>query len=121
MLVLTPDFFFSACKLIFIAPTIGTRSLSAHIDMLLGDSRPTNPALPELRRVVSLGDVTSFNSAGKGIEFQSYSEFVQEANSIFMNNPAFLRRAQNKVKPGDVLNLQFTSGEYIYIYIYINC
>ncbi|KAL2004686.1 hypothetical protein VTN00DRAFT_3214 [Thermoascus crustaceus] len=102
----------SSCKLIFVSPTIGTRSLSAHIDMLLGDSRPTNPALPELRRVVSLGDVTSFSNAGKGIEFQSYSEFVQEANSIFMNNPAFLRRAQNKVKPGDVLNLQFTSGGY---------
>lgn len=78
--------------------------------MLLGNSRPTNPALPELRRVVCLGDVASTNN-NKGIEFESYSEFVQGANSIFMNNPAFLKRAEKKVKPTDVLNLQFTSGE----------
>lgn len=94
-----------ACKLVFIASDIGSRSLSAHVKALRGD-KSTNPTLPELRRLVNLGDMSTDSS---GVEIQSYSAFTSGAQSVFMED-SMLRRAENSVKPEDVLNLQFTSG-----------
>lgn len=91
-----------ACKLVFITSSIGTRKYSSHIETLLEGSS----AKSKLRRLVCL-DNTCY--ASKGIECQSYSTFVADSGSIFMNE-ATLKRAERKVTPSDVVNLQFTSG-----------
>ncbi len=79
--------------------------MSGHIKALRGDS-PRNDVLPELRRVVCVGN--GVHEQG-GVEMQSYSTFTSNGHSVFMNDRA-LRRAENAVTPEDVLNLQFTSG-----------
>ncbi|KAJ5132904.1 hypothetical protein N7448_007062 [Penicillium atrosanguineum] len=95
----------SSCKLVFIACGIGSRILSAHIKALRGDQL-TNPALPELRRLVSLGHM---GIGSPGVEMQSYSTFTSGVQSVFMKD-SMLLRAEKSVNPEDVLNLQFTSG-----------
>ncbi|CEJ56598.1 hypothetical protein PMG11_02800 [Penicillium brasilianum] len=95
----------SACKLVFIASSIGTRDLSGHIKALRGDSS-LNSALPELRRVVYLGNGAPEQG---GVEIQSYNTFTSNGHSVFMNDHV-LKRAEIRVVPEDVLNLQFTSG-----------
>lgn len=94
-----------ACKLVFIASTIGSRDLSGHIKALVGSSSHT-PILTELRRVVCLGNGALEQG---GFEMQSYSTFASNGHSVFMNDRV-LKRAENGVTPEDVLNLQFTSG-----------
>lgn len=94
-----------ACKLVFIASEIGSRSLSTHINVLRGN-QSSNPDIPELRRVVNLGDMGTDKS---GVEMQSYSMFTSGAQSVVMTDST-LRRAESLVEPEDVLNLQFTSG-----------
>ncbi|KAJ5892131.1 acetyl-CoA synthetase-like protein [Penicillium subrubescens] len=95
----------SACKLVFIASTIGSRDLSGHIKALVGSSSQKS-MLPELRRVVYLGNGALEQG---GVEMQSYSTFTSNGHSVFMNDRV-LKRAENGVTPEDVLNLQFTSG-----------
>jgi hypothetical protein len=96
---------FEACKLVFIASTIGSRDLSGHIKALVGSSSQKS-MLPELRRVVYLGNGALEQG---GVEMQSYSTFTSNGHSVFMNDRV-LKRAENGVTPEDVLNLQFTSG-----------
>lgn len=91
-----------ACKLVFIAPEIGTRSLSGHIQALRGDDSH-NPSLSELRRVVSLGH----SDSNKGVQLQSYNAFT---STISPTSSSTLVQTESLVKPDDVLNLQFTSG-----------
>ncbi|KAL1966032.1 hypothetical protein VTN77DRAFT_4972 [Rasamsonia byssochlamydoides] len=88
----------SSCRVIFVSPTIGSRSLAAHIDTL--------SSIPELQRVVILGEG---ETPGLAKETQTYSTFTNGGHSVFLND-AFLRRAEKQVQPSDVLNLQFTSG-----------
>lgn len=90
----------------FIASDIGSRSLLGHIKALRGD-QSSNPTLPELRRLVKLGNAMESNNAG--VEMQSYSTFTSGAQSVFMKDQMLLR-AESSVSPEDVLNLQFTSG-----------
>ncbi|KAJ5141208.1 hypothetical protein N7526_002203 [Penicillium atrosanguineum] len=78
---------------------------SSHIKALRGDQL-TNPALPELRRLVSLGHM---GIGSPGVEMQSYSTFTSGVQSVFMKD-SMLLRAEKSVNPEDVLNLQFTSG-----------
>lgn len=96
---------FEACKLVFIASSIGSRDLSSHIKALISTSS-RNPVLPELRRVVCIGNGALEQG---GVEMQSYSTFTSNGHSVFMNDHV-LKRAKNAVTPEDVLNLQFTSG-----------
>jgi hypothetical protein len=94
-----------ACKLVFLASEVGSRSLSGHINILRGSSR-RNSALPDLRRVVCLGG----SQVGEaGVEMQTYNTFTSNGHSVFMND-SVLKRAESLVRPDDVLNLQFTSG-----------
>lgn len=95
-----------ACKLVFHATSIGTRDLTGHITTLRGTQFP-NPALPELRRIVSLGPG---GFSDKGVQVQPYHTFTSNGLSVFMND-ATLKRAEKKVTREDVVNLQFTSGE----------
>lgn len=91
----------------FIASTIGSRDMSGHINALVGNSSQKS-MLPELRRVVCLGNGALEHG---GIEMQTYSTFTSNGHSIFMIDRV-LKRAENGVTPEDVLNLQFTSGIY---------
>lgn len=94
-----------ACRIVFIAPAIGTRSLSGHIQEL-HNGRSPNPALAELLRVVCLGD----GALGRtGVEIQSYSAFAPSTRSVPENDPT-LKTAEDCVVPEDIANLQFTSG-----------
>ncbi|CAG8882690.1 unnamed protein product [Penicillium salamii] len=94
----------SSCKLVFHATSIGSRDLTAHITTLRGTQFP-NPALPELRRIVSLGPGGFLN---KGVQVQPYQTFTSNGLSVFMSD-ATLKRAEKKVAREDVVNLQFTS------------
>jgi pilus assembly protein TadC len=86
--------------------------MSGHIKALRGDlSR--NVVLPELRRVVCIGNGVLEQG---GVEMQSYSTFTSNGHSVFMNDRA-LKRAENAVTPEDVLNLQFTSGMSTFVSI----
>jgi len=96
----------AACKLVFHATKIGSRDLTCHIRTLRGTQYP-NSALPELRRIVSLG-FGDFSYSG--VEVQPYITFTSNGLSVFMNN-ATLERAERKVTREDVVNLQFTSGK----------
>lgn len=87
----------------FISPAIGTRSLQGHIQRLCAkDGR--GPALPELQKVVSLGEVTDTES-----QIKLYRAFVSKGQSEV--DGALCERAENAVTPDDILNLQFTSGK----------
>ncbi|KAJ5406011.1 hypothetical protein N7465_007295 [Penicillium sp. CMV-2018d] len=95
----------SSCKLVFHATSIGSRDLTGHIAILRGTKYP-NPALPELRRIISLG-FGEFHTAG--VQTQPYDTFTSNGLSVFMTN-ATLECAERKVAREDVVNLQFTSG-----------
>ncbi|KAJ5144246.1 uncharacterized protein N7515_003033 [Penicillium bovifimosum] len=95
----------SSCKLIFHATNIGSRNLHGHIEALRGRHYP-NPALPDLRRIVSLG-LETFQDGG--IEVQLYNAFTSNGLSESENNSS-LEQAESRVIPEDVVNLQFTSG-----------
>lgn len=76
--------------------------------MLCGRS-DTAPAFPDLRRIVSLGDS---KDSEHGIETLSYSTFISKGHSVFVND-SILSCAESQIRPGDVLNLQFTSGKSV--------
>ncbi|KAF7595589.1 hypothetical protein BBP40_005625 [Aspergillus hancockii] len=95
----------SSCKLVFMSPMIGARSFAGHVQTLRGQQDP-NPTVPELRRIVLLGDLVREDN---GIEIQDYETFKSASQSIVIND-IVLKKAENKVYPEDVLNLQFTSG-----------
>ncbi|KAJ4152141.1 hypothetical protein NW765_017650 [Fusarium oxysporum] len=94
----------SECKVLFISSKIGSGSTSAHVDEVAG--RTLEGGL--LKWLVLLGS-TARRPVQKSIDCQSYAEFLNRGTSIFMND-ARLRGAEAKVRPSDVLNLQFTSG-----------
>ncbi|UQC88294.1 4-coumarate-CoA ligase [Colletotrichum lupini] len=80
----------------------GTKSLSPHLESLLSLDKGQSP----LKQIVYL---QKFEQAPQGSMLESYSFFFNRGQSIFMND-SVLRRAARKVRPSDVLNLQFTSG-----------
>ncbi|KAF4783921.1 4-coumarate-CoA ligase [Colletotrichum scovillei] len=92
----------SGCKLLLMSPQIGTKSLSPHLESLLRLEKGQSP----IKQIVYL---QKFEQAPQGSMLESYSFFFNRGQSIFMND-SVLRRAARKVRPSDVLNLQFTSG-----------
>lgn len=94
------------CKLLLMSPQIGTKSLSPHLESLLRLEKGQSP----IKQIVYL---QKFEQAPQGSMLESYSFFFNRGQSIFMND-SVLRRAARKVRPSDVLNLQFTSGEFSY-------
>lgn len=91
----------AACRLLFIAPKIGVKDLSAHIEALSSSASE----LPELDRAVVLSDDLPSNKSGA--ELLSYSAFKQKAQS---SSDSALQSAESAVKVHDILSLQFTSG-----------
>ena len=91
----------AACRLLFIAPKIGIKDLSAHIEALSTSAGE----LPELDRAVVLSDNLPSNKSGA--ELLTYSSFKQKAQSL---SASALQSAEKAVKVHDVLSLQFTSG-----------
>ncbi|KAF4963731.1 hypothetical protein FSARC_8279 [Fusarium sarcochroum] len=94
----------SACKMVFVASNIGSVSFSAHIEELASITVEGGC----LERLVLL-DPAARRPTQPIVECEQYAEFSIRGTSIFMND-AKLRQAQRKVRPGDVLNMQFTSG-----------
>ena len=95
----------TGCKLLFIPSNIGHKSLEKHIEAVCAVPN----VLPDLKRVVLLSAKPA--SLVPVREILAYSVFVGNGHSIFVNN-ATLRRAERQVKSSDVLNLQFTSGNF---------
>lgn len=87
-----------ACKLLFIAQKIGTRSLAPHIDALTKNT--TN--MPSV--LLSSGVA----SEASHTNMTSYSTFVAGRHSI---SRATLNQAESQVRCEDIVNLQFTSGK----------
>ncbi|CCF34428.1 4-coumarate-CoA ligase [Colletotrichum higginsianum] len=92
----------SDCRLLFIAPQIGPKVLSSHLQAVL-DVPPGNS---RLKQIVCL---QKFDNPNQGAICESYNAFFNRGQSIFMND-SVLKRAARKVRATDVLNLQFTSG-----------
>ncbi|KAK6214905.1 4-coumarate-CoA ligase [Colletotrichum tabaci] len=92
----------SDCRLLFIAPQIGPKVLSQHLQAVL-DVPPENS---QLKQIVCL---QKFDNPNQGVICESYNAFFNRGQSIFMND-SVLKRAARKVRATDVLNLQFTSG-----------
>lgn len=90
----------AACKLLFIASRIKLKDLSGHIEAVTAELE----SLPCI--LISSDGTTPVN----GSKLCTYSSFTAEGQST---TAAALRQAESLVKCGDVLNLQFTSGESI--------
>ncbi|RAH40594.1 acetyl-CoA synthetase-like protein [Aspergillus brunneoviolaceus CBS 621.78] len=99
---LTSAVYQSSCKLVFISASISTRALSDHIQALRGEESP-NPKLPDLRRIVLIGDGIHSQT---GIDLEPYDAFTSNAHP----NPPEQAAISRTISPEDVLNLQFTSG-----------
>lgn len=95
--------FSQGCKVLFIAPEIGRRSLAGHVQAVL-TSLESNSTI---RHVVSLDESSN---PGHGPNFRSYTDFLNCGQSVFINDRT-LDRAERKVVSSDVVNLQFTSGQ----------
>ncbi|KUL83019.1 hypothetical protein ZTR_09309 [Talaromyces verruculosus] len=87
----------TACKLLFISPTIGRHSLEDAINYL--ENRDRSNTLPGLKDVVII--------RGEYHNLNTYENVIREGQSV-PRNVAY--RHANVVSPYDVVNLQFTSG-----------
>ena len=90
-----------ACRVVFISPSIGTRSLQEHIENLRQKDKSA-PVLDNLQHVVSLKD-------------DLYSKFTSKENTELVED-TLCKRVESAVRPENVLNLQFTSGKFIINY-----
>ncbi|KAL1877419.1 putative NRPS-like protein biosynthetic cluster [Diaporthe australafricana] len=81
---------------------VGSRSLAGHMRMVLN---ATQGELP-IRRLISLADVLP---PKEGLKCETYKDFMSSTQSILVSDHS-LSRAERRVTPSDVVNLQFTSG-----------
>lgn len=91
------------CKLVFVASTIGHRTLEDHVNRLLHLHKPESL----FARLVIIGDL--IGDPKNKIKLQSYQDFLASSESSVVEG--ILREAETQVLPSDVLNLQFTSGK----------
>ncbi|KAL4985895.1 hypothetical protein BDW68DRAFT_189262 [Aspergillus falconensis] len=94
----------SACRTVFIAPTIGTRSLMGHFGNLL-DRRTKRPRLLGLQQVIPFR-TERLNSTSDALH--TYTHFLKTGIALSVDH--MLSQAQAALAPEDVLNLQLTSG-----------
>lgn len=92
----------AACKIVFMAPNIGSRSLAGHVENLQGRNTQ-KPGLSELQQVILFR--TDLPSANNTLD--TYSNFLQRQHAVSVGE---LAQAEAGLAPEDVLNLQFTSG-----------
>ena len=93
----------SGCKILFIAAKIGQKDLSPHLSAVLSNS----DALSNLRHVIVSSEVAEKLSGNTKI--RAYDAFVAgEGLPAIPDND--LTVAEGKVRPQNILNLQFTSG-----------
>jgi long-subunit acyl-CoA synthetase (AMP-forming) len=83
-------------KVMVTSSHIGARDNRSNIDML--SKFIGTEALPALQTLILI----------KGRGFKSYQQMTQDGALIFLDN--ILRAAQRRVKPGEICNMQFTSG-----------
>ncbi|KAI3393271.1 hypothetical protein diail_4501, partial [Diaporthe ilicicola] len=82
------------CRMLFIAPEVGSRSLAAHVQMILGAPREEFP----VRSLVFLANVLP---PMKGIKCQTYDQFMNSVQSSLVSD-SVLSRAERRVTPDDV-------------------
>ena len=90
----------TTCKAIFLAESIGLKSLCKHFDFINNSAD-----LPHLRQIIMLGGSRSSNKSPRAI--LSYDQFLSAASHVSRTE---LEQAERRVNPDDILNLQFTSG-----------
>ena len=89
---------FTNCKVVFICGAIGPRSLDQHIAKLL--------SLPKLTHLIELGPSVDVSSSGQ-VQRLGYETFITSPTRISNQD---LSLAESRVRPTDILNIQFTSG-----------
>ncbi|BDD61905.1 putative NRPS-like protein biosynthetic cluster [Monascus purpureus] len=87
----------TGCKILFIAPKIGRRSLEEPLEQLR--SRDTSKSLPLLQHIIII--------RGQYQDLKTYEDVVLEGSAVSLHQ---LHRQSNLISPHDVCNLQFTSG-----------
>ncbi|KAH7125145.1 hypothetical protein B0J11DRAFT_614579 [Dendryphion nanum] len=92
----------TSVKFVLIARNIGSRSLSHHIEGI--KSSMTAGRLPQLKHVTTLP--SSFQTDYKPLD-RTYRSFLDSGEQVSIDA---LQAAERKVKDGDLVNLQFTSG-----------
>lgn len=80
----------------FVSPSIGARGLQGHIENLRQKENLV-PTLDDLQHVVSLDEA-------------SYNTFTSREKTELVGD-ALCKQVGSAVKPEDIVNLQFTSGE----------
>ncbi|KAF3385397.1 putative acyl-CoA synthetase YngI [Penicillium rolfsii] len=91
------------CRILFLAPTIGSRSLIEHVNLLCSAS--SQGSLPSLSQIVFYGD----SPADVTMKHQNYAEFTSsiKVDSDKWSEGGFVRQV---VLPSDTLSFQLTSG-----------
>ncbi|KAK2804038.1 SIN component scaffold protein Sid4 [Onygenales sp. PD_10] len=87
----------AACKLLFIVPKIGRHRLEGALDELA--SPDISKQLPNLEETIVI--------QGNSRNFGTYEDIIRAGESVPRNA---VQRRQDDLSPGDVCNLQFTSG-----------
>lgn len=91
----------SSCKMLFVAQSVGPKSLSKHIDAVVQE----RSELPALDHVVLLSSGSHPKSTTRKVTI--YDNLLSKANAV---STAALSQAKNPVRSSDILNVQFTSG-----------
>lgn len=91
----------SGCKMLFLAESIGVKSLSKHFDRVEKDISN----FPALKHVIMLSGQYQLNNTSR--EILVFDELLSRARTV---DQMTLQAAERQVQPNDVLNLQFTSG-----------
>lgn len=91
----------SSCKMLFLAESIGVKTLSKHFDRVDKDTSD----LPALKHVVMLSGQHRVDTTRR--EIMTYDGLLSRARNV---DQMALQVAEAQVQPSDVLNLQFTSG-----------
>ncbi|KXJ85715.1 hypothetical protein Micbo1qcDRAFT_127508 [Microdochium bolleyi] len=86
----------SACKVVFMAAAVGPANLLNHINILRSKAASVT--------IITLDHPKSLSAEGK--RTIDYKEFLKPSGTSYRA----LEQAEKRVKPEDVINLQFTSG-----------
>ncbi|KAJ5081197.1 hypothetical protein N7456_013435 [Penicillium angulare] len=87
------------CRILFLAPTIGSRSLIDHVNLL--DNTSNRSSLPSLSQIVFFGD----SPIGLTFKHQNYDEFKKMGVDV-----CECEYSRPIVQPGDIASFQLTSG-----------
>ncbi|CAG7995710.1 unnamed protein product [Penicillium salamii] len=91
------------CRVLFLASTIGSRSMDEHFEVL--NTISARSTLSRLIRVVRLGDESCFEQSTLN---EDYENFLSSAGAVELDS--LYETTTQSIQPSDVASLQFTSG-----------